>query len=456
MTKRTSIRTRGGRSSHLTKRRGVVLVWVAVLMVVLVGVTGLAIDVGYTMLVRHQLQNAADAAALAGAHEVLLDETGQQARTAASSIGSLNYAHGTAVSFDLDGGDVIVGRYDTASRIFLPNAEYPNAVRATARLTSGSPNGALPLFFGPMFGVTSVDVQRTALAVKRFTPGYAWSVLDSDAPEAVKFSGTTTFESIHGGGVVNSSAGSAFHARGRPKIRTPQVDLVGGNVIRGAVDFDPSRLHPIDAPVADPLGDVPEPDLDALLSQGLQDEGSLWLNDQASVTISPTSGTSDGYHYFSGGIRMQGGTLTLTPGIYILDGEGLSMTGGNLIANGVMLHIVGSGRIDLGGNGNIELSPPTLPAEDAGRYFPAADTYRGISIWQARDNHNGARMVGTHDTKLTGTLYLPGAELWARGTSFNMGNQIIVNTLDINGTGDITIPYRGRDDVLAHVSYLVE
>ena len=46
-----------------TTRRGVSLIWTALLMVVMIGFVGLACDMGYGMLVAHQLQNAADASA---------------------------------------------------------------------------------------------------------------------------------------------------------------------------------------------------------------------------------------------------------------------------------------------------------------------------------------------------------------------------------------------------------
>ena len=47
--------------------RGVALIWVAILALVLILIVGLSLDVAKVSLVAHQLQNAADAAALAGA-----------------------------------------------------------------------------------------------------------------------------------------------------------------------------------------------------------------------------------------------------------------------------------------------------------------------------------------------------------------------------------------------------
>ena len=49
---------------------GQALVLVAAAMVILIALTGFAVDVGHTYLVQRQLQSATDAAALAGALEL--------------------------------------------------------------------------------------------------------------------------------------------------------------------------------------------------------------------------------------------------------------------------------------------------------------------------------------------------------------------------------------------------
>ena len=54
-------------SAKLKSEKGVTPVYVALLLVVFIGMAALAIDIGYNSVVRNQLQNAADAAALAGA-----------------------------------------------------------------------------------------------------------------------------------------------------------------------------------------------------------------------------------------------------------------------------------------------------------------------------------------------------------------------------------------------------
>src|SRR5688572_17468165 len=52
---------------RLKDQQGVVAVMVAVVLIVLLAMAAMALDVGHALVARNQLQNASDAAALAGA-----------------------------------------------------------------------------------------------------------------------------------------------------------------------------------------------------------------------------------------------------------------------------------------------------------------------------------------------------------------------------------------------------
>ncbi len=67
------------------KRKGTVLVFTAVSMVVLIGFASLAIDVGYMYAMKAKRQNTADASALAGA-AVMFDEFGLNESLVASTV----------------------------------------------------------------------------------------------------------------------------------------------------------------------------------------------------------------------------------------------------------------------------------------------------------------------------------------------------------------------------------
>lgn len=72
-------------------QKGAVIVLVAVLLILFLGIAALAIDVYHLYVVRNELQNAADAGALAGARELYLDD-GTAVNPAANSI-----AYNTAI-----------------------------------------------------------------------------------------------------------------------------------------------------------------------------------------------------------------------------------------------------------------------------------------------------------------------------------------------------------------------
>src|SRR5947208_13128922 len=57
--------------THRRVRRGAVAPLVALLLIPLLGMLAFSVDVGYMIVVRTELQNAADAAALAGAQQLM-------------------------------------------------------------------------------------------------------------------------------------------------------------------------------------------------------------------------------------------------------------------------------------------------------------------------------------------------------------------------------------------------
>ncbi len=151
------------------QRRGAANVLASFMMVGLVGVGAFVIDVGYIATSRTQLQATADAAALAGATSLALDEspeiTVQQAHLYADN--NLKKAYTT----------VSVGAWDPVSRVFTPGSEPPNAVRARSELSLERGN-AIPSFFARIFGRKWFDVSVEAVAVGP-TPNATSSSSDS-------------------------------------------------------------------------------------------------------------------------------------------------------------------------------------------------------------------------------------------------------------------------------------
>ena len=160
------------------QRRGAVVVLMAVFMVVLVAMVAFGLDIGYICSTQAELQNAADAAALAGAHQALRATVGNdtdansvaqititEARQAAQQFGSYNRAGG--VTLQVPANDVIVGyQADPGPQSvsdWSTGQPVPNCVQVTVR-RDGTANGALPLIFAPVLGTNSSNLSATATA----------------------------------------------------------------------------------------------------------------------------------------------------------------------------------------------------------------------------------------------------------------------------------------------------
>lgn len=182
-------------NSGRTGECGATAVFVALILVILIGFTALAVDIGHLYGVRNELHNAADAGALAGARK-LFDEvdshlTVDEAIAEATRITPLN-ASGNEV---VDDFTVEVGHWSFTEPDpdlqFTPSAnttqvewqerpfseldddpDFINAVRVTTRRPD------TPSFFARIFGIQEFFVAAKAVAYLGFTGGPHTAELD--------------------------------------------------------------------------------------------------------------------------------------------------------------------------------------------------------------------------------------------------------------------------------------
>jgi Flp pilus assembly protein TadG len=166
------------RSTILLNEKGVVLVYVAILLVVFLGIAALAVDVGYVMVSKNELQTAADAAALAGARQLGENYKDNLSPLSTNVIGvaqdtaSLNQA----TKQNLLAGNVVASLgiwnpIEIQNNVPFPSgATYPNAVKASVKRNPGTPSGAVGTFFAQIFKLIdpsssdTVNVEATACA----------------------------------------------------------------------------------------------------------------------------------------------------------------------------------------------------------------------------------------------------------------------------------------------------
>jgi Flp pilus assembly protein TadG len=145
------------RTSVKKSRRAAVVVLVALLIVFLLGMVAFGVDIGYIVLVRTQLQAAADSAAMAAVVEMVNDP--DNTYSMAQSYASKHWAGGEDVA--LETADVQIGSWDSEAKTFTPSASSTsgNAVKVTARRSS------VPLFFGAVLGKREFDTEASAVAM---------------------------------------------------------------------------------------------------------------------------------------------------------------------------------------------------------------------------------------------------------------------------------------------------
>ena len=165
------------------QRPGGIAPLTCILLILILGAVAFAVDVSWMTLTASELQNVADAAALAGANKLgdnlVLHSLGSQtaanktalraaavsiAKTTAKDYATYNSAGGVTMSL-LD-ADIDVGFTNSAgvyTSYATDNSNYPNTVKVKARRDS-SANTSLGLFFGPVLGVSKMDMSASATA----------------------------------------------------------------------------------------------------------------------------------------------------------------------------------------------------------------------------------------------------------------------------------------------------
>ena len=164
---------------------GAVVVLVAILLPVLLGLAAFAVDVGYIMVTKNELQNVADAAALAGArtlgrlyecngdivtcpgkmpyqNQLIYEPDAEVITNAITGVASQNRAGGTS-GITINSADIVIGTWDGVTKSLTASLASPDAVRVTAR-KDATANGPMSTFFAKALGTNAVNLSASATA----------------------------------------------------------------------------------------------------------------------------------------------------------------------------------------------------------------------------------------------------------------------------------------------------
>jgi Flp pilus assembly protein TadG len=226
---------------------GYILVTVAILLIVLLGFTALAVDVGMLYASRTQSQRAADAGALAGAFSFVLnpDVSDQPARAIldAKKVATANTAMGTTIT----------------------DAQVNVTVEIPQRRVSVNIQRDEPTFFAKVLSSSTVNVGVTAVAEAAANATSAscvkpWfipnTIMSSKAP--CEACASSPPEVMAAGGVPTAYAQGKF---GQPMTVKPQQGSGGGSIAPGQY-----YIVQVTGPGADPYRDAISTCLPALYS----------------------------------------------------------------------------------------------------------------------------------------------------------------------------------------------
>jgi Flp pilus assembly protein TadG len=174
--------------NFIRKTRGAAAVTIAISLFVLIGAASLAIDLGHLYTVRNELQNVADAAALAGVAQLVQDQAGVAVRDSDRAIqyavdvaqtqsqlsGLPQVADGDRNDLTIHFGiwNIYAGNPSTAWTNLGTSCatdSNANAMRLTIRRASGMAFGPVTNLFARILGYPTSEVVATATAYLGFT-----------------------------------------------------------------------------------------------------------------------------------------------------------------------------------------------------------------------------------------------------------------------------------------------
>ncbi|MDP1546523.1 MAG: TadG family pilus assembly protein, partial [Anaerolineales bacterium] len=370
-----------------------------------------AVDGGNAFLEERRTQNAADITALGGA----------LARIKGQSWVNKTYEIAKANGFDNDGNTNSVQIFSPpANGIYAGDVEY-----IQVRITS-----QVPTYFAGVIGVSQITVASEAIArtksseLKEILEGNAIISLaptsDCDNKRAFWVHGESTLDITGGGIFVNSNnRDCALITNGSGSIRIDggEISIVGGARIQKPKLLTPYPPRTNSTPIS-------YPPTFFMPKVGCGSRTAAILGD--GITMTPGNYDDD--------VFPPEGVQFLEPGVYCLQGDFI-LDSGYLHGSGVTF-LLEYGSIRWNGTSFVSLSAPQ------------SGDNAGLLIFAPIENKSIMRINSNLDSKLRGTILMPGAEIHLNGGDSQGGysSQIIGYRIQSNGQSNIVIKYKDEQN----------
>jgi len=361
---------------RLHGQRGGIAIWFALLLPVLLGFAALAVDVTRLNLTRVELQNAADAAALAGARS-LSDAGGDPynwtaATSKAQELAQSNKADGVLIQ--ANSVNIQTGYWNLQSRNWSDespsythvNGDFPG-VRATVA-------HSLNLFFAPFLGINNSNVQAHAVAILSGAGGpFDYAIFSGSPTKQLNMNGS------------NFDITGSVHTNNRLLINGSSINITEAAEAVETITTNGSGIT-IDERLPN-SSSISMPDYSDAVAEAAE---------AANQTYN-TSYTINGGHITSEPIYVQGDNNTIT-----VNGSGFTATGA----------VMGDGNITINGGGT-------------------ASGDSQICFYST----NGDITLNGSNYNLNGVLYAPNGKITINGSNVTINGSVVGNEVRINGSG---------------------
>ena len=358
----------------LADRRGSALALFAIALPMLFGAIGLAVDTAHWVLLKRQLQQVADSAAMSGSYTAVQG-------------GDIDYA----VDEDVTRNRGSIASLNTRAALSPEGRDGdPYAVAVTVSAPAG-------LSFASLFLSKPLIVSASATATVIETPDFCGFALESSSEAGIVIDPDSIIES-ECGLATNSSAANAIAGDPSSKIAASKLFAYGGIVGTGNAGATRARAYSLKQ--KDPGADLEPPEIPA---------GGC-----PNITVNDDGGTAAALSPGCFGNLVINGRATLRPGNYVLNrGNILFGPKADVTCDGCSFFLtsqdaekvptsIGRARIDPGATVHLAA--------------PAEGPYAGLLMYQDRraaPEPDGEENIlsGNADSKLEGIVYFPSQSL---------------------------------------------
>lgn len=395
---------------------GTIAPMTAVLLPVLLGATGLGVDVSVWMKNKRDLQAAADAAVIAAAWDIAYGSSDERAETSGRKEAANNgFTPGGSNSLNFQFSENDEGRHVISAQLRSQDTTYFSKI----------------VYRGDIFTAAAA-----ASAVIEPAGDYCMLSLNRTADGAISANGTVDVTSLGCGIAINSNSDSALDLIGTVDVNVKDLNIVGGYETGDNVTLNTQSTRTNGRSTPDPYEDLETPDDPQDLTcdyRNKQVNGDAdFYPEQGNITV------------FCNGLSIRGnGDVTFAPGIYyILDGDFTVSGGGTITADRASFILSSSdgdggdvGQLNISGGKEMEFTAPD-----------ADDDMGGVVFYQdriAEESNQCNSLVGSAALDVIGTIYFPsqcldiGGNADAIGSADDPCSRIIADTINLHGTPNI-------------------